>query len=239
MIGLQGRVSPVYLKVNALLQSKRIGRVLNSTVAMAGGLGSRDSISEGLAYFYDRKIGGNLITIWMGHTTDPLASALGGIKVEKSNLANMSPEIKVLGANKEVLRTMTSDVPDYIHIDGSLPSHNSAPISILFRKGPPFKGTLPFIWSIQGEKGEIRVEAESAGLQAFDVPVKVMVEDYRSGEVENVKWDYDVSVKDFKGPAKNIGMLYEKFAEGSGYPTFADALERHEFLEEVWGDWKA
>ena len=68
MIGLQGRVSPIYLKVGEIIQEGKIGKVLSSSIALTGATSTYDTIGEGLAYFFDKSIGGNLFTIFGGHS---------------------------------------------------------------------------------------------------------------------------------------------------------------------------
>jgi len=71
MVGLQGRVSPIYLKVKDVIQSGKIGQVLSSSMTLNGGTISRDSIGEGLAYFFDKDVGGNIVSIYGGHSEKP------------------------------------------------------------------------------------------------------------------------------------------------------------------------
>ena len=68
MVGLQGRVAPSVLKVKELVASGTIGKVVSSDVLAYTPGGGGDSISEGLAYFMDKKIGGNPVTIAFGHS---------------------------------------------------------------------------------------------------------------------------------------------------------------------------
>ena len=175
--------------------------------------------------------------------TDSIANVLGPIKPTASNLSLLRPNIKVLSSSGEVLRTIQSNVPDLININGTLSSHNNAPFSFSFHRGPQFKGTSALVWSVHGEKGEIRVEADTTGIHAFDENqnVKILVQNFESGEVEKVTWEDVMADRGLKGPAKNIGSLYEAFAEGgkAEWPTFEDALERHKFLEDVLGNWEA
>lgn len=239
MVGLQGRVSPLYLKVKELLEEGRIGKVLSSSIIASGGTNLRDSIGEGLAYFFDRSVGGNLVTIFLGHLTDSIANVLGPIKLTASNLSLLRPEVKILSSAGDVLRTIKSNVPDRFQIEGSLLSFSNAPLSISFRRAAPFKGTKALIWSIEGEKGEIRVEADRASIQVWDSDARILVEDFESGEVEAVTWQDGMAERGFTGAARNIGSLYEAFAGGEekAWPNFEDALERHRLLKEVWGDW--
>lgn len=67
MIGLQARVSPYGVKVKELIESGAIGKVVSSDVTAYSPGGGGMSISEGLAYFLDKKIGGNPVTIAFGH----------------------------------------------------------------------------------------------------------------------------------------------------------------------------
>lgn len=68
IIGLQARVSPAIRKLKAVLETGSLGKVLSSSVQAFSPLGSRDSISEGLAYFYEKRVGGNPVTIAFGHS---------------------------------------------------------------------------------------------------------------------------------------------------------------------------
>lgn len=68
MVGLQGRVSPVVLKIKSLLEQGIIGEVLSSSIIAAGGTRLRDLVLVGLKYFTERHVGGNLVTIGFGHS---------------------------------------------------------------------------------------------------------------------------------------------------------------------------
>ena len=68
MIGLQGHVSPMILKVKSLIEEGRIGKILSgSAVAIYGGSRTRDTLIEGLRYFTEKEVGGNPVTIGLGH----------------------------------------------------------------------------------------------------------------------------------------------------------------------------
>jgi len=68
LVGLQGRLSPVALRVRELVEKEgRIGKVLSSELRVSGGTNDRLELPTGLAYFADRKIGGNIYTIGFGH----------------------------------------------------------------------------------------------------------------------------------------------------------------------------
>ena len=242
IVGLQGRLSPVFLKVKELLASGKIGKLLSSSViASSGALGTVDSVSESLAFFFDRSIGGNFLSIHFGHLTDSILNVLGPVTSITPHHTLQRPKLNVLSPEGEVIRVAQADVPDLINIHGLLASQANAPISITYRRAPPFKGTPGLIWSLVGEKGEIRVEGEGTYLHAFDAGVKVQVQLNGSEDVESVEWKNEMAEKGIQGPAANIGALYEAFAKGKegSWPGFEQALDRHRMLEEVWGDWRA
>ena len=68
MIGLQGELTPIILKLKSLIDEGKIGKVLSSTVVTAGGTRTRDTLPEGLKYFTEKKYGGNMVTIGFGHS---------------------------------------------------------------------------------------------------------------------------------------------------------------------------
>lgn len=76
LVGLQGRVAPPVLKVKEILQNGAIGKVLSSDVQAFTPGGGGDSMSEGLAYFLHKQIGGNPVTIAFAHSK---LSALGSL----------------------------------------------------------------------------------------------------------------------------------------------------------------
>ena len=71
VVGVQGRVAPVTLKLRELLEAGRIGRVLSSEVRASGGTISRDELPSTLAYFAHREVGGNVYTIGFAHCPSP------------------------------------------------------------------------------------------------------------------------------------------------------------------------
>lgn len=59
---------PSTIKLKELITSGRLGKVQSSEFRAAGWTNDRGSLSLGLDYFGDRKVGGNLITIGFGHS---------------------------------------------------------------------------------------------------------------------------------------------------------------------------
>lgn len=67
VVGLQGRLTPVVLRLKELVHSEALGKVLSSEVRAHGGTIDRETISEDLAYFADRRVGGNMFMIGFAH----------------------------------------------------------------------------------------------------------------------------------------------------------------------------
>ncbi|KAF6824434.1 oxidoreductase family protein [Colletotrichum plurivorum] len=251
IVGLQGRVAPVVREVRRLIDSGRVGRVLGSDVEAYGSLLPRDRLPEGLAYFADRKVGGNPVTIAFTHAIDFIHHVLGEF-VEGSVGSRMQlqrPAIKVLGDDTgEQRRIVTSDVPDFIALHGAMQGGNAvdgATLAVRFRNGTPFKGRSAFVWRIVGEKGEVEVESP-AGLylhsDSYVEPVVIRVHDHDSDVVEEVPWKWEAWQEELPVRARNVGEVYERYAawvegnkrdvgEDGEWPTLEDAVVRMREIE--------
>lgn len=77
IVGLQGRVAPLTLRLKEILSTGVVGKVLNSEVRAYGNLIPRDSLPERLTYFADRSVGGHPINVHCGHLIDYVHEVLG------------------------------------------------------------------------------------------------------------------------------------------------------------------
>ena len=68
MVGLQGRLAPVVLKLKELLYDGSLGKILSSEVRAHGGTVDRETVVEGLGYFAEKKVGGNIFMIGFAHS---------------------------------------------------------------------------------------------------------------------------------------------------------------------------
>ncbi|KZL75241.1 oxidoreductase family protein [Colletotrichum tofieldiae] len=248
--GLQGQVARVVLQIKDVIDSGRIGKVLGSDVEAYGNLLPRDELPEGLAYFAERKVGGNPVTIAFAHMIDYVHHVLGEFdgdgRAFESRLQIQRPEVKVLGNGTE--RRARSDVPDFIALHGALRGRNTvegATLAVRFRNGPPFKGRPAFVWRIVGEKGEVEVESPSGPYlhsDSYDEPIVIRVHDHERDEVEEVPWSWEGWQEELPVRARNVGEVYERFAgwveagkgdvEGGGqWPTIRHAILRMRELE--------
>ena len=67
MVGLQGRFSGIYNKVKQLVDDGVIGDVLSTNVVAAASEGGFVE-PENYDYFYERKFGGNILTVQVAHS---------------------------------------------------------------------------------------------------------------------------------------------------------------------------
>ncbi|KAF6809711.1 oxidoreductase family protein [Colletotrichum sojae] len=242
-VGIQGRTVPVHEKIRQLLREGKIGKVLSSEVKAAGGSIDRDVLPTGLKYFADKAVGGNIVTIGFGHLFDQIQSVLGEATSLKAHSQIQRPRVQIRGpASKEIVETVTSTVPDLVVATATIASSDhvaeGATLLARFRRGQPFKGEPALVWSINGEKGEIRVTSDATtALQAGaeTSAVRIELHDFATDEVEKVEWEWEGWQAELPVWSRSIGRLYEDFTEGKDVPTFEEAVKRHEQLETILG----
>ncbi|KAH8654882.1 hypothetical protein BGZ61DRAFT_434870 [Ilyonectria robusta] len=240
IVGLQGRVAPPVVKLRHLLQQGRIGQVLSSEIHAAGGTMDRDLLSPGLKYFTDKAIGGNVFTIGLGHLFDQVQYVLGELSDFKSHVQIQRPNVRIRDpATNKILETIKSDVPDLVFAVGTLSesttSQDGASVLLRFRRGQPFNGEPALVWTINGEKGEIRLVAQDGTTlhaNAYTGPVTIEIHDFETNQVETVEWSWEEWQEGLPVLARSVGAVYEIFADGGieSLPSFDDALLRHQQL---------
>lgn len=151
----------------------------------------------------------------------------------KSTLQVRRPEVGIRDGAGNVSETVESDVPDIIYVSGALRGSpivsDGATLAIRYRRGVPFKGEPDLVWTIDGEKGELRLISPSgSAIQALSEPGAIEIHDYATDEVATIEWSWHDWQEELPVPGRNIGALYEALAGGQDYPTFHDAVERHE-----------
>ncbi|CAK3791526.1 related to transcription co-repressor GAL80 [Lecanosticta acicola] len=171
IVGLQARVAPAILKLKDIIQSGKFGKVLSSNVHAHASYLNRDSMSEGLSYFLDKKVGGNPITIAFGHMIDYVHSVLGEFQASNHHTQIQRPQQRIYNKDTGAARPFTSDVPDLLSLHGTLKSSpytiDGASLLVHYRSGPSFPGTKPLLWTINCEKGELRISSDrTPSLQA-------------------------------------------------------------------------
>lgn len=146
------------------------------------------------------------------------------------------PEMKLRDAQGNMVGTAVSDVPDLMLLSGTLPASalvsQHASLIVRFRRGQPFPSEAALVWTIHGEKGELRLTAPAgttlhAG--AYSQPVTLEVHDFAADEVAGVEWRWEDWQEELPVMARSIAMVYERIAEGrfEEVPSFEDAQRRH------------
>ncbi|KAK3987988.1 hypothetical protein QBC44DRAFT_111790 [Cladorrhinum sp. PSN332] len=256
VVGAQGRLGPLADKLREVIKSGRIGKVVSSEVRASGGTNARDRLPTGLAYFTDRKVGGNFYTIMGGHLTDMIESILGEYDPNqeiRGSFHLQHPIQKLFDpATQEVVGTTKSDVPDLALVHGRLQESETvqkdAVLSLQLRRGSPLPGDPALVWLIHGEKGAIRVVSPTSTaitIGSPSDPQEFEVFDYETEKMEKVEWEFADWQLELPHPARNIGAIYEEYAavkENGGapkYQTFEQARKRHEQLDEPLSKWAA
>lgn len=178
---------------------------------------------------------------------DAVQFAIGEFKDIKSALQIQRPNVPIeKRQTKEIIATVKSDVPDIVIATGTLHAspiaQEGATLYFRLRRGQPFLGEDPLVWTINGEKGEIRLSSPGGtALQAtaYNKPVTIEVHVHHTGDVQKIEWDWTEWQKEISVIGRNTGALYENYFNGEAYPTFEDALKLHEKLEGIMVDWKA
>ncbi|KAH8879171.1 NAD(P)-binding protein [Thozetella sp. PMI_491] len=236
-VGLQGRLAPVIQKVGEVLASGQIGKVLHSEMRAAA---NREVQLLGMAYFTEKKVGGNMYTIGFAHIMDSIQFILGEVQESQVRFQLLRPDMKLRDPVTGDISTKKSDVPDLIILTGILPEsatvNPGATLVVRYRTSAPFKGDPGFIWTVYGEKGELRlVSPAGPGLQAnvYFEPVTIEVHDFETSEVKPIAWDWADYQQEYDLHGRSTVSLYEAYAAGddSKIPTFDYALQRHVQLD--------
>ncbi|KJZ75304.1 hypothetical protein HIM_05230 [Hirsutella minnesotensis 3608] len=243
LVGLQGQVSPVVIALRQLVDAGRIGKVLSSEVRTSGGTLDRQSISSKLEYWTKRRIGGNMLTIGFGHLFDQVQHVLGEIVDVHGHLHLQRPEVPLRQHDgAEIIGKTQSDVPDLLIVTGSAAS-SGARVLLRTRRGQSFPGEPKLVWTISGEKGEVRVSSEQGTSLALADPVTIELHDFATDKVETVDWAWEPWQRELPVPARAVAALYEQFAQGGvksqnqRVPSFEDAVRRHIQLNELLEAW--
>lgn len=246
--GLQVRLSPPLRAVQALLTQGTIGKVLSSDVRAFTSILRASELPEGLAYFADRKVGGSPITIAFGHMIDFVHHVLGEFTTASASwrLQIQRPTVAITGSGG---KTIHSDVPDYVAVHGEVTGKPyvaaGASLALTMRNGAAFPGDPGFVWTINGEKGELKITSPAGPYWQLDGGEKITihVHDYATNAVREEMWKWEAWQEELQFCARSVGDMYEQFAAGAensdAVPDFADAVVRHRELQGMLDSWDA
>ncbi|MFC9711580.1 Gfo/Idh/MocA family protein [Paenibacillus sp. NPDC056933] len=230
-IGLQARQAPAVQYVKDLLAEGYVGKVLSANLKISidgmGGVGDKSS-----AYLFDRKIGGNLLTIVGGHNLDAFTFMLGDFTELSALTAQQFPKVELVDIQKTIEKTtddqiliagkLTSGAAASIHIQGGVKHQTGLTLEIFGDQGTI---VLSAPASIQFGSHQLR----GAGATDNDLRELTIPDSYYWGPQ---------SLKNDSGFVLNMAQAYRKFAQDiqegtTSAPTFADAVKLHQFLDAV------
>ena len=231
-----------------MVESGAIGKIMSSTwvaQAISGGL----TVTQQARYLGDKEVGGNLFTIHFAHTVDQVQLAHGyGFKSPNALLQTRRETCTLMNDDGTVdQKSIPKTADDTIFVTGILST--SVPVSLNLLGGDPFPGTNGLEWLIYGETGTIRVTAPGTFLQIGYPEMKIELHEFATNSLNVIKipqdefdhnapkpgsvdFPYNPAMADFA--SLNMGKLYKLLATGASNCSFEDAVERHEFLEELY-----
>jgi len=173
------------------------------------------------------------VTIRFGHQIDYFQQVLGyGFSSQHAVFANRHPNVGRKDLAGNIISEFTKTADDTLHLVGTL--KNGIPISFCLNgAGKPFKGVPGLEWRIYGEKGELRITAAKPFLPIGDDEMKIELYDFATDSVEVVEIPVD-EMDTFHWVTRNVARLYRGLAKGEVNCSFEDAVERHEFLAELF-----
>ncbi|PYH49454.1 Gfo/Idh/MocA family protein [Aspergillus saccharolyticus JOP 1030-1] len=239
-VGLQSRFAPPVRRIRDLLESASLGRLLNTEVRAFGGTLDREFLPPGLAYFAQRSVGGNPITIGFAHDTviDFVQSVVGDVIPETDHIQFQlqRPDIRVRDPTTgSVVETIRSDVPDLVSLHGHLPaSAHVAPQASLvayFSRGQPYPGDPQLEWTLTCEQGAIRLTAPAGivlGANTYAEPVTISLHRFDTGETTPVPWAWSPEQEELPVSARSVQSCLLSLAEGNsdGYVSLEQAAAR-------------
>jgi predicted dehydrogenase len=238
VVGLQGRVSPSVQKIKELVESGLLGDVHSVNYHGAINVWQNNATGDKYSYFMDRKVGGNLLTIYGGHILDSILYAVGELKPGSySPLAvNLRRKMHIKRDDGSLSEELyEKDTPDQMLLQGQLDRNPSAVFSFHLRAGDKFIGSPGSTLRIYGTKGELAVEFSAAAIHIAPAD-SIRFSNAETGKVD--EFSVDEAGQDWKElppPAQSIGRLYEVYAAGKpGYADFDLAVKRHQLMDDFW-----
>ncbi|KAL2807741.1 hypothetical protein BJX63DRAFT_411365 [Aspergillus granulosus] len=160
---------------------------------------------------------------------DFVASLLGQPRTVSAHLQTTWPYVDILDGDKVIEQGVRKTTDDYASLHGA--TDQGVKYTYVLRGGEAFEQGDGLVWDIIGEKGQIRVTGANIMFNIGADNYTIRVKDYEAGEIETVPMHENLLLPLL---AQNVGMVYERFADGGFVLTFEDAVRRHEFLDAMF-----
>lgn len=183
---------------------------------------------------------------------DWVQSVLGEATNLQSTLQLQRPQVKLRDASGQIVDTVSSNLPDLIAVTGTLPASSfvqqGATLQVRFRRGQPFRGEPALTWHICCERGELRLTSPggtAVHASAYSEPVTIDVHDFATDQVRREEWAWPdwQEQSDLPVAGRSVAGLYEAFYDSfrggqePRFPSFEDAVRRHEQLDSILSQW--
>ncbi|XPS98429.1 hypothetical protein M3J09_007633 [Ascochyta lentis] len=242
MIGLQARQNPSILKAKEVVESGKLGKILGTTM-FGHGMIFGPTVHEGFLYGLPVEAGANLLTIPFGHAVDALCYVLGEIKDISATLANLLPELDLIGKDGKPAGKIKKTAHDHVSITGRL-ANGGGVVDVTYVGGLS-RTNRDFCWEIIGTEGTLILEGPKMGghVQMYQPTVKMAKANpeaalYGASSDAKQKLE-DVEVEKASEMSYNVGRAWDAWAgvgldRGHSVTTFEDALVRHRMLDAIY-----
>ncbi|KAF1922465.1 NAD-binding Rossmann fold oxidoreductase family protein [Didymella exigua CBS 183.55] len=242
MIGLQARQNPSIIKAKEIVESGKLGRILTTTM-FGHGTVFGSTIHEGFLYGLPVEAGANLLTIPFGHAVDALCYVLGEMEDISASLANLRPELDLIGQDGKPARRVSKTAHDHVSITGQL-LNGGGIVSVTYAGGES-RSNRDFVWEIIGTEGTLILEGPRMGghVQMYQPTIKIAASDTSPalyGETPHAKQELEVvKVETAAHASFNVGRAWDAWAgvgldKGNSVTTFEDALLRHKMIDAIY-----
>ncbi|KAH6644605.1 NAD-binding Rossmann fold oxidoreductase family protein [Boeremia exigua] len=234
MIGLQARHNPSVIKAKEIVESGKLGKILMSTM-YGHGVIFGPTVHEGFLYGLPVEAGANLLTVPLGHAIDALCYVLGEMKSITATLANLLPELDLLGKDGKPAGKVKKTAHDHVSVTGELIDGGGV-VNVTYAGGSS-RSNRDFIWEIVGTEGTLVLEGPKMGghVQMFQPTIKLAMST-SSDKGEHLE---SVEVEQAADFSFNVGKAWDAWAgvgldKGHSVTTFEDALLRHKMIDAIY-----
>jgi predicted dehydrogenase len=230
------------LKAKEIVGSGKLGKVLTTTM-FGHGLIFGPSVHEGFLYGLPVEAGANLLTIPFGHAIDALCYVLGEIQEISATLANLLPEIDLVGKDGKPAGKVKKTAHDHISVTGRL-ANGGGVVNVTYAGGIS-RSNRDFVWEIVGTEGTLLLEGPKMGghVQMYQPTVKLAKFNPQTalyGATSNARQELEsVEVEKASEMSFNVGRAWDAWAgvgldKGYSVTTFEDALLRHKMIDAIY-----
>ena len=228
MVGLQGRASPVYLRMKELIEEGYVGEVVSCHLTSLGsGVLTRVS---GRTWQRDVMLGANTLTISFGHLIDALCMCVGefsevsavvSTRVKQWHESDTGRDVDVTSPDNILVNgTLESGAVVSAHV-GSIPWHGSSVRLEVYGRD----GTLVIESPGSPQTGSSRLmggKPDDSGLRELPIPSSL------SQVPDTVP----------EGPPFNVAQMWTRFGEAirtgkRAEPDFDSAVSRHRLIDAI------